>query len=60
MLAANVDTVSAFLHEVKTGGRPFSTLAVWYAMAPYVKRDTREITCSQRQLARTAVCERSV
>jgi hypothetical protein len=23
-------------------------------MAPYVKRDTGEITCSQRQLARTA------
>lgn len=54
MLAANVETVSAFLHEVKTGGRPFSTLAVWYALAPYVQRETGEITCSQRQLARTA------
>jgi hypothetical protein len=34
VLMANVDTVSAFLHEVKTGGRPFSTLAVCMRWRP--------------------------
>jgi hypothetical protein len=52
MIAANAETVAAFLHEVKVGGRAFSTLAVWYALAPYVERDTGEITCSQRTLAK--------
>ncbi len=54
MVAASVETVSAFLHEVKAGGRPYTTLAVWMALAPYVKRDTGEVDCSQRQLAKTA------
>ncbi len=54
MVAASVETVSAFLHEVRAGGRPYTTLAVWMALAPYVKRDTGEVTCSQRELAATA------
>ncbi len=54
MVAASVETVSAFLHEVRAGPRAYSTLAVWLALAPYVKRDTGQIDCSQRQLAKTA------
>ena len=54
MVAASAETVAAFLHEVASGPRSFSTLAVWYALAPYVRRDTGEILCSQRTLAKTA------
>ena len=32
--------------------RPFATLAVWHAIAPFVRRDTGEIVCSQRRWPR--------
>ena len=54
MVAASVETISAFLHEIKAGPRAFSTLAVWNALFAYVSRDTGVIRCSQRTLARTA------
>jgi hypothetical protein len=54
MVAASVEAVSEFLHEIKAGSRPFSTLAVWHALTPFVAWDTGEIVCSQRELARTA------
>ncbi len=54
MVAANVETISVFLHEIRAGARPYSTLAVWLAIAPYVRRDTGAVDCSQRQLAKTA------
>jgi hypothetical protein len=54
MIASRAETVSALLHEIGAGPRSFSTLAVWYALAPYVRRDTGEIVCSQRTLAKTS------
>jgi DNA-binding IclR family transcriptional regulator len=42
------------LREIAAGPRAFATLAVWYALAPYVRRDTAEVICTQRTLARTA------
>lgn len=54
MLASHVDTVTNFLHSVREGGRSYSTLAVFYAITPYIRRDSGEITCSQRTLAKTA------
>ena len=54
MVAASVQAVSDFLHEIKTGSRPFSTLAVWNALTPYIQWDSGEVVCSQRELARTA------
>lgn len=54
MVAASQETVTAFLREIGAGPRAFATLAVWYALAPYVRRDTGEVLCSQRTLARTA------
>jgi hypothetical protein len=54
MLASHPETVAAFLKEVAAGTRAFATLAVWYALCPYVRRDTAEVICTQRTLARTA------
>ena len=54
MIASRPETVSAFLQEIAAGPRAFTTLAVWYALAPYVRRDTAEVICTQRTLARTA------
>jgi DNA-binding MarR family transcriptional regulator len=54
MVTASQETVSAFLREIGQGPRAFATLAVWYALAPFVRRDTAEVVCTQRTLARTA------
>jgi DNA-binding IclR family transcriptional regulator len=54
MVASSTETVSAFLREIGQGPRAFATLAVWYALAPYVRRDTAEVICTQRTLANTA------
>jgi len=54
MVTASPETVAAFLRAVAEGSRGFATLRVWYALAPYVRRDTGEVICSQRSLARTA------
>jgi hypothetical protein len=54
MVAANPEKVAAFLREIAAGPRAFATLAVWYALAPYVRRDTGEVLCTQRTLAQTA------
>jgi hypothetical protein len=54
MVTASQETVSAFLREIGQGPRAFATLAVWYALAPFVRRDTAEVICTQRTLARTA------
>jgi hypothetical protein len=54
MLAAREDLMTAFMRAIRSGPRPFATLAVWHALAPFVRRDTGEIVCSQRRLARTA------
>ena len=54
MLAANAQTVATFLQEVSTAPRGFSVLRVFYALAPYVQRDTGLVDCSQRTLAKTA------
>lgn len=54
MVSASAETVAAFLHAVAAGPRGFSTLRVWNALAPYVRRDTAELTCTQRTLAQTA------
>ena len=54
MVAASVETVSDFLAEIRTSSRPFTTLAVWHALAPYIQWDTGDVVCSQRELARTA------
>jgi len=54
MLASNAQTISAFLQEVRMSGQPFSVLAVWLAITAHLERDTGVLTCSQRQLAKTA------
>jgi len=54
MVASRPETVAAFLREIAEGPRGFATLRVWYALAPYVRRDTAEVLCSQRTLGRTA------
>lgn len=54
MLASRPETLAAFLREIAEGPRGFSTLRVWLALAPYVRRDTGEVLCSQRTLGRTA------
>ena len=54
MVAANAETVASFLQEITAGPRGFATLRVWYALAPYVRRDTGEVLCAQRTLAKTA------
>src|SRR5690242_12769938 len=45
MVAASVETISTFLHEIRSGPRALSTLAVYLALAPYVRRDTGEVAC---------------
>jgi len=54
MLSANAQTINAFLTEVRSSRQPFSVLAVWFAIAAHLEFDTGELTCSQRQLAKTA------
>lgn len=54
MLAARPDLMAAFMREVHSGPRAHATLATWLALAPYVRRDTGEVICSQRTLAATA------
>jgi Firmicute plasmid replication protein (RepL) len=54
MVAASPETVATFLRAVAEGPRGFATLRVWHALAPYVRRDTGEVVCTQRTLARTA------
>jgi predicted transcriptional regulator of viral defense system len=54
MIAASVETVSAFLHEVRSGSRALITLSVWNALGAYVRQDTGEIACTRRTVAKTA------
>jgi hypothetical protein len=54
MVTAQQDTIAAFLREVRRGSRAYATLAVWNALAPFIRRDTGEIICTQRTLASTA------
>ena len=54
MIAAREDLMAAFMQAISSGPRPFATLAVWNAIAPFVRRDTGEIVCTQRRLAKTA------
>jgi hypothetical protein len=54
MVASHADNVAAFLKEISDGPRGFITLRAWYALAPYVRRDTGEVLCTQSTLARTA------
>ena len=54
MVAASPEKVAALLQEIAAGPRGYATLRVWYSLAPYVRRDTGEVLCTQRTLARTA------
>lgn len=54
MFAANTQTITAFLNDVRESKQPFSVLAVWFAIAGHLELDTGVLTCSQRQLAKTA------
>ena len=54
MLAAKPELMAAFLQAIQSGPRAHATLATWLALAPYVRRDTGEVLCSQRTLAKTA------
>src|SRR2546423_10893368 len=54
MIASRADTIASLLHAIASGPRAFSTLSVWNALSPYVRRDTAEVVCSQRTLAKTA------
>jgi hypothetical protein len=54
MLAAKPELMAAFLQAIQSGPRAHATLATWLALAPYVRRDTGEVVCSQRTLAKTA------
>jgi len=54
MLAADVEQMSSFLHQVRAGGRSSATFAVFLAISSFVERDTGILTCSQRQLAKMA------
>jgi hypothetical protein len=54
MVTAHRDPMAAFLKAIRSGPRPYSTLAVWTGLLPFVRRDTGEIICSQRTLADTA------
>src|SRR4051794_17299060 len=38
MVTASQETVAAFLREIGQGPRAFATLAVWYALAPFVRK----------------------
>jgi hypothetical protein len=54
MISGNAQVVNAFLTEVRESKQPFSALAVWFAIAAHLELDTGVLTCSQRQLAKTA------
>jgi hypothetical protein len=54
MLAADIEQMTSFLHEVRSSERSSSIFAVFLAISAFVERDTGALTCSQRQLARTA------
>src|SRR3954465_15597470 len=54
MFAANTQPITAFLNDVRESKQPFSVLAVWFAIAGHLELDTGVLTCSQRQLAKTA------
>jgi len=54
MFSANAQTIHSFLAEVRSSRQPFSVLAVWLAIAGHLEFDTGILTCSQRQLAKTA------
>ena len=54
MIAARPELMAAFMKALRSGPRASATLAVWYSLAPYVRRDTGEVLCSQRTLAETA------
>ena len=54
MIAARQDVMADFLKAIGSGPRSYATLATWYALAPFVRRDTGEVVCTQRTLARTA------
>jgi hypothetical protein len=54
MVASEAEQTSAFLKAIAEGPRSFSTLAVWNALLPFIRRDTGEILCGQRKLAQTA------
>jgi len=54
MLSANEQAINAFIEGARVSGQPFSVLAVWFALGAHLERDTGFLTCSQRQLAKTA------
>ena len=54
MVNSDEANMQAFLKAVGEGPRPFSTLAVWNGLLPFVRRDTLELLCGQRRLAQTA------
>src|SRR4051812_18254661 len=54
MVTAQQETLAAFLYAVRKGPRAYATLAVWMALPPFVRRDTGEVLCTQRTLAKTA------
>src|SRR3954447_13419820 len=54
MFSAHAQTVTAFLNDVRESKQPFSVLAAWFAIAAHLELDTGVLTCSQRQLAKTA------
>jgi len=54
MFSAHAQTVTAFLNDVRESKQPFSVLAIWFAIAAHLELDTGVLTCSQRQLAKTA------
>ncbi len=61
MVTSAADQMREFLRAVGSGPRAFSTLAVWYALLPFVRRDTCEIVCGQRKIAETAgICQGDV
>lgn len=51
MVSSEAEGMQAFLKAVGSGPRAFSTLAVWNAMLPVIRRDTGEIICGQRKIA---------
>lgn len=54
MITAAPEVMGRLLKAIGEGPRPYSTLAVWSVLSPYVRRDTGEIITSQRTLAKTA------
>jgi len=54
MATANAEAMGAILEAITQGPRGFATLRVFTALGPYLRRDTGEIICTQRTLAKTA------